>query len=432
METNSLRIIELRAENLKRLKAITIRPGDKDMTVIGGNNGQGKSSTLDAIAYALGGKALIPSEPIRKGQKSAKVCVDLGEFVVERRFTASGSTLAVMSKDGAKYPSPQAILDKLVGDLSFDPLAFVTMKPEQQLETLKKVVGISFDDLESSRREAYEERTIINREVKQLEGQLSGLALYEDVPAEPIVVETLLAHVREIEEHNQSIEQVKRQYAESDRQRAETKRAIEQCGKDIAELERQIEVVQARKEQLEGQREAEELAALELRQAIAKAEPKDPTPVLAQIEQVESVNQKVRENQRRSELQTSLRAKREEADNLSDRLEQIETEKQARLATAKLPVASLSFSDSGVLLNNLPFEQASAAEQLRVSVAMGMAMNPRLKVLLIRDGSLLDDSNLALLGELAAEKGVQVWMERVGKGKEVSIIIEDGEVAANV
>lgn len=425
-----LRIVELSAENLKRLKAITIRPGNNDMTVIGGNNGQGKSSTLDAIAYALGGKALIPSEPIRKGQKSAKVRVDLGELVVERRFTPSGSTLAVMSKDGAKYPSPQAILDKLVGDLTFDPLAFVTMKPEQQLETLKKVVGVSFDDLESGYHEAYEERTIVNREVKQLEGQLTGLTSHNDVPAEPVAVETVLARLKQVQEHNSAIEKLNQQSVEADRARQDTKRRIETCNEEITTLERQIETIQQRKEELEAQREAEELTALELRQSLAKAETVDPAPVMAEIQQVESLNQKVRDNQRRRELEQSIQTKRDAATEFTKRLEAIEVEKEARLSTAQFPVAALSFSDSGVLLNSLPFEQASAAEQLRVSVAMGMAMNPRLKVLLIRDGSLLDDNNLALLGDLAAKEGCQVWVERVGKGKEVSIVIEDGEVAA--
>jgi hypothetical protein len=91
-------------------------------------------------------------------------------------------------------------------------------------------------------------------------------------------------------------------------------------------------------------------------------------------------------------------------------------------------VDGLSFDDSGVLLNGLPFSQASQAEQLRVSVAMGFAQNPELKVLLVRDGSLLDGNSLNLLDQMARDHDGQVWIERVGEGDQCAVIIEDGVV----
>jgi len=425
----SLRIVELTAENIKRLTAITIRADGKSVRLEGGN-GAGKTSVLDSIAYALGGKSLIPDKPIRNGQKSGRVRVDLGELIVERRFTASGSTLAVMSKDGAKYPSPQAILDKLVGDLSFDPLAFVTMKPDEQLETLKKVVGVSFDDLEVQHSEAFEERKVINREVKQLEGELAGLPpTHAETPEEPVSVDALLTELRQAEDHNKRVEAVGRNLYDARRGMQTIELEIDQVNSQIADLQRQFEALAKRKEELRAALQAREELVAQRETEAAELKLQDTAPILSSIQQVETVNQKVRENQRRQELAKLIQAKSEEADNITERLEAIELEKQARLATAKFPVPALSFSESGVLLNDLPFKQASAAEQLRVSVGMGMAMNPRLKVLLIRDGSLLDDDNLALLSHMAAEHGAQVWLERVASGKEVSVVIEDGEAA---
>lgn len=425
---STLKIVELSAENVKRLKAVTIKP-DGNTIVIGGNNGQGKSSTLDAIAYALGGKSLIPNEPIRKGQKNARVRVDLGEFVVERRFTASGSTLAVLSKDGAKYPSPQAILDKLVGDLSFDPLAFVSMKPSQQLETLKTAVGVSFADLEELHRQAYDERTVVNREVKQLEGQFNGLPFHEDAPEEPVSVESLLTELQQIKKHNAQVQLLANNKRTVTEQIQRVDDQVELVNDEIRTLQQRFEALNKQKKDLKA-RQAELLQNLkEYESQSAELDLKDEQPIMCDIQHVGLVNQKVQDNTRRRELEALLQAKREESENLTDRLSEIEKQKERRLAEAQFPVPTLSFSDSGVLLNGLPFEQASSAEQLRVSVAMGMAMNPRLKVLLIRDGSLLDENNLALLAQMASDNGVQVWLERVGRGQEVSVVIEDGMVA---
>src|SRR6185436_2642524 len=130
------KIIKLTSENVKRLTAVEITPKG-NVVVIGGRNGAGKSSVLDSIEYALGGD---PSAkmPVRRGEKNAKVVVDLGDIVVKRSFTSAGGThLIVTNADGEKQTSPQAILDKLVGRLTFDPLEFSRQKPAQQAETLR-------------------------------------------------------------------------------------------------------------------------------------------------------------------------------------------------------------------------------------------------------------------------------------------------------
>lgn len=41
-------INELQVENLKRIKAVKLEPSASGLTVIGGKNGQGKTSVLDA------------------------------------------------------------------------------------------------------------------------------------------------------------------------------------------------------------------------------------------------------------------------------------------------------------------------------------------------------------------------------------------------
>ena len=61
----SVTVTELRAENFKRVKAVQLTPAPSGLTVLGGNNNQGKTSVLDAIAWALGGDRFRPSNPKR-------------------------------------------------------------------------------------------------------------------------------------------------------------------------------------------------------------------------------------------------------------------------------------------------------------------------------------------------------------------------------
>ena len=197
-----MRIITLRAENVKRLRAVEITP-EGDVVVISGRNAQGKSSVLDAIWMALGGGAGAKetTHPIREGEKKASVTLDLGDLIVTRKWTLKGTTLEVSAReheDGGitnttgtvRYSSPQAVLDGLIGRLSFDPLAFANQGAKDQLATLLDVVDLPFDPaaLDARRREVFEARTDVNRDVRTLEGQLAGISVPPGAPEEAVSV----------------------------------------------------------------------------------------------------------------------------------------------------------------------------------------------------------------------------------------------------
>lgn len=411
---DTMRIVQLTSENIKRIRAITITP-DGNTIVLGGDNGQGKTSVIDSIAMALGGGKLIPSTPIRRGQKHARIEVDLGDLIVERRFTSKGSTLMVMPKDGREpFKSPQGVLDKLVGKLSFDPLDFVTMKPDAQLKTLKDLVGLDLSDLDAKRKALYDERYLANVEAKQLEAQVEALGRHDDAPDEPVSVESLLAEIGEAETHNS-------QGAALQFQLESQQEAAQRCADEIARLRARAVELKAEKDEHDG-------IIVATQEKIATFEPKDTDALKEQIKTADEQNRKIRENESRKILSTQMRKKNAESMTMTNKIEDVDSEKEQRLAEAEFPVKGLSFSETGVLLNGLPFDQASSAEQLKVSIAMGIAMNPKLKVLLIRDGSLLDESSLATVAEMAEEHNAQVWIERVSKGDECQIIIEDGMV----
>jgi hypothetical protein len=154
----------------------------------------------------------------------------------------------------------------------------------------------------------------------------------------------------------------------------------------------------------------------------------DEAAILAQLDDIQALNGKVAANAQRRELSTKAQALQTKATDLTAQIDNIDTQKNAQLTAAKFPVPGMSFNEDGVLLAGIPFAQASDAEKIRVSVSMGLAMNPQLKVVLIRDGSLLDQNSLAVIASMAAESGAQVWIERVGEGDECSVIIEDGQI----
>jgi len=410
MSEKNLKIVQLTAENIKRLQAVTITP-DGNMEIIGGDNAQGKTSLLDSIEMALNGGKSIPPNPIRKGQKKARVVIDLGELKVERRFTNKGSILEVKS-NGVIQSSPQRILDELIGKLTFDPLGFINMKPVDQLKTLKDLVGIDFDDLDAKRQTLYAERAEVNRDVKNLEGQLEGIP-DETAPEAPIVVAALLAEIEQAEQHNQKS--------------AEAQRQAEIIAAEIVALNAELERLRERAIQIKADKARldAECAAIEI------PAPQDTSELKAQLQSAEAVNQKVRDAEERKRVEKLLTSKRSESTKLTLAIEGVDNEKEIRLTKAKFPVEGLSLGEDGVLLNQLPLEQASSAEALKLSVAMGFALHPRLKVLLIRDGSLLDENSLKTVAEMAQEHDGQVWIERVSKGSECSVIIEDGLVKGN-
>jgi len=409
-----MKIVRLEAENVKRLRAVEIAP-DGSLVVIGGRNGAGKTSVLDAIEMALGGKRAAPPKPVREGEEIARVVCDLGELVVKRTFKPDGrSTLKVETHDGASYKSPQRMLDELVGELSFDPLAFARMQPRERVEMLRALVGVDLEQLDAERRQAYEDRTAVNREAKTLEGQLAGLPEHPDAPEAEVSVAELAEELDAAQAATGKYNAAQQGVRIAERDADEAQAEVDRLRAELAVAEERLE--SARQQVMRAHAEANAMPA-----------PPDTASIREQMRNAEAINAKVRDNTRRRELLVQLEAMRAESQRLTDAIAAVDERKREAVAAAELPVEGLGFDDAGVTLEGVPFEQASGAEQLRCSVAMGLALNPKLRVLLIRDGSLLDEDSLRLVAEMADEQGAQVWLERVGAG-DGGVLIEDGEV----
>lgn len=421
-----MKIISLEAENVKRLRSVHIEP--KGATVVlGGRNGQGKSSTLDAIEMALGGTKSIPAEPVRHGARKARIVVNLGDLVVERTFSAKGTQLVVKSADGTPQKSPQGILDALCSKVAFDPLEFARMDAKKQDEVLKRVLGLDFSEFDAERARAYSERTQVQRDAKALQARVDAMPRHTGIGGE-VSVSELLA---ELDRRGEASKERERLLRESERLESQVRHHDHQVIRLEEKLEELTLSLEVTRQHLANEKAARESVRCELGEAaraVSAHAPPDVSDIREQLASAEETNRKVRENHAHDEAVEELDALELRADALSSAIESIDERKRAALEAAEFPVSGLGFDELGPTLNGVPLAQASQAERLRVSVAIGLALNPALKVLLVRDGALLDDESMALLAQMAAEADAQVWIERVGKGDPGALVIEDGEV----
>lgn len=416
-----LTITRLEVENVKRLRSVRVTP-EGAAVVIGGRNAQGKSSLLDAIEMAIGGGSTIPAEPIRRGERSARIVADLGELVVERTFTAKGSQLVVKNADGVPQRSPQALLDTLCSKVAFDPLAFERMPAKEQARVVRELdprTAAAISKLDGRRVAAFDERTEANRAVKAIGARLEPLVHHLHAPKDEVSVAELAQKLEDAHEQNRRMTAARSKVENAER-------AIESREAEIARLHEALQRANAARDQAIEERKAALAAVSELEENFPEV---DTAPIQLELRSAEATNRKVRENKERRLVEEELRDAEKHADALTEEIENIDDEKLELLSKAKLPVPGLGFTDDGPTLNGLPLEQASQAERLRVSVAIGFALNPRFRVLLVRDGSRLDNEGMRLLAELAREADGQVWCERVSEtGAGCSLVIEDGAV----
>lgn len=403
-----MKIINFKAENIKKLVAVEIAP-EGNTVVVTGKNGAGKSSVLDAIYWALSGTKNIQEKPIREGEDKAFIRLDLGSLIVERRFTEKNTYLYVSTAEGAKFSNPQEILDKLIGSITFDPLEFSRMGQKKQYEMLRNLVklDVDIDQLDAQNKNDYQERTFVNREIKDLEAQIKGFVVPENAPTESI----------DISVESENLIEMKNQAALLRQKIIEHGRAasdVDVYEKNLAQARNNLAVIEGQLEELKAKAAtAEEIEALATR-----------------IGQAGELNKQVQIRKSKEEKEKELSLKTQKAEALTKTMEAREQQKKEALEKAKLPVAGLSLSDGSVMFNEIPFDQCSSAEQLRISTAMAMASNPGLRVIRIKDGSLLDSEGMEILKAMAELGDFQIWIERVGDSDPMAVLIEDGSVAA--
>lgn len=410
-----MKIIQLQSQNIKNLRAIEINP-EGTAVILTGANEAGKSAVLDSIMLALTGEKM--ERPIRDGQDRAEVNVDLGKYKVKRVWTHNGERLEVTNPEGARYSSPQSLLDKILGDLSFDPLAFKNLKAKEQRELLLQAVGMDFSAGDLRFKELYEERTLKNRDAKRLEAQLAGIEPPSaELPETEVSISGQMATIGELEgrkaKHDKFL-------------------ATQHTGRlRICDLEDEISASEKRIEELKATVSACRLEMERIGTALSEMTAVTGEQVAAaknEIEKIEAINVRIREGKKYRELKGEFESVAGAAQSLTADMEALEREKVDKVKSCKFPVEGLSVSDESVLFEGVPFGQLSDGRKIRISAAIAMALNPSLRIILVREGSLLDAKGLAAIVEMAKEKDYQIWMERCDESGKIGIYIEAGEI----
>ena len=472
---DNMRILRFEAEHIKKIEVVAITPSGHVFEV-SGNNGAGKTSILDSIWWALAGTRTHQSDPIQHGHDKGRIKLDLGAITVEREFkrlkAAPGkqderitTRLVVKTAEGQVMQSPQSILDQLLGTLSFDPLAFARKSARDQYQVLEEACGVDLQSIDRQNEADYLARTIANRTAKEKRAAADNISVPAQIP-ERIDVAALIAERQRREKLNgeraeavAKLLSLKRKIGEAERDKARISAAVTEAAKAAANFEAAQTAARERladdqaiaaqhfradQETADMKRfdESEHYSeqARQLRSALEALSELTAHETFSdideQIEQAGTVNAAAHEAERQSRDLGRLEREYEDAEAESIKLTEAMDERKLAAAQAvekaALPIPGLSLNNGQVSLDGVPFGQSSDADQLRASCAIAMRDNAKLRVLRVRDGSLLDDDSMQILADMATAADFQIWVERVTPSGQDGIAIEDGRVKEGV
>lgn len=419
-----MKIVLVEIENYKCIKKLSIIPGEGALFLIGGMNKSGKTSLLGAITTCIGGKGEEPRMPIRKGETSANIRINLIdeaeklEYQVHKRFLLNGnSSLKVTGRDG-KLTSPQKVLDKILGGRMLDPIKFADLGDKEQKIALLKVVdiGINLEEWAAERKKHFDARTDANRDLKRHQVELGNNPDPGEIPEE--VSGNLVEDVNTLLKKSSDRREVEGQLKNLRESSSSAKANITKMKEALAIVENDLEDIKKR-----GNAKIAELEDLpDVSEQLAEAQVALSESSVKQEERLKLVAQ-----QERHVIAAELVQRAESlSGELTGILKTMDEKKAAKLAEAKMPVEGLTIGDDCLFYNGVPLADASQSEQLEVSLALAVAMSSNLKDICVKDGSRLDENSLKQVGEFAEKYGMRFWVERVGESDEGALILEEG------
>ena len=410
----SVKISRLEIENVKRVKAVKVEPTPTGLTIIGGRNNQGKSSVLDAIAWALGGNKYRPSQPERDGSVTPPYLhiVLSNGLVVERK--GKNSDLKVIDPNGQKHG--QQLLDSFIEELAIDLPKFLNANNKEKANNLLRIIGVGdkLHELERKEQELYNQRHAIGQIADQKAKFAKEQPYYPDAPKEPVSAADLIKRQQDILAKN----------GENQRKRLRVQQIqaeFEQAGKEVARLMAMLNAAQEKYNQLQqdlaiAQKDAQDLVD----ESTAELE--------ESIRQIDEINRKVRANLDKEKAEEDAREYGRQYDALTTEIEAVRKEKIDLLQNANLPLPGLSVQDGELVYNGQKWDNMSGSDQLKVATAIVRKLKPQCGFVLIDKLEQMDMDTLREFGQWLEQEGLQAIATRVSTGDECSIIIEDGYV----
>lgn len=436
--SQSLRIIKFTAQDILRLSVVEITP-DGNVVTLTGENGAGKSSVLNAIQMTIAGRKAAPERPIREGADKGQTELTIGaggkpKFIIERKISQGRDTMTVRAPGEAPVSSPQTLLNELYASTAFDPMSFSRMDAEDQIETLRKMLPeLDLSKLDAAVAEEEAKRTEVGREGKSLKARLDAApAHHPDAPAAETSVAELAAEAERRRATVRARDDRRRLADQAVADRRLMSEGLRKAADEVDRLKRLLDdAIGVHGRAVSALNKAgDEEARLEADAQAAVVE--DPAPIEEQLKTIDITNRAVRENAARAALEAEYSAAKGRYEKHTDNIKKIEERKLQKIAAVKMPVPGIEIRGKSLLFNKVPFKQASDAEKIRVSVAIAAAQNPQLRVIFVRDASLLTEKNLAILASVADEMDLQLWIEDARSSNPAALVLEDGQIAGTL
>ena len=413
----NIKISKLEIENVKRVKAVKIEPTRSGLTVIGGNNEQGKTSILDAIAWALGGNKYKPADPQRKDSvvpPTIDITLSNG-LKVERR--GKNSDLKVTDPAGQK--AGQMLLDSFVEEFALDLPKFMAQTAKEKASTLLRILGIEDKLVELTQEEQsiYNKRRAIGQIVDQKKKYAAEMDYFPDAPKEPILATEIIKQQQQILLKNAENQKKRQKLAENQARLRKTKERI-------AELHRLLEIAITEENQLLSDIEVGEKDVLQLQDESTEA-------LEENLKNIEVINVQVRKNLEKDKAEEDAEEYTRQYDDLTTQLEKVRQSKIELLDGVDLPLPDLSIKDGELTYKGFTWSDMSGAQQLKVATAIVRKLNPQCGFVLLDKLEQMDLDTLNEFGQWLEQEGLQAIATRVSKGDECQIIIEDGYAVKN-
>nr|DAO94466.1 MAG TPA: STRUCTURAL MAINTENANCE OF CHROMOSOMES PROTEIN [Bacteriophage sp.] len=417
----SVTITALEAENVKRIKAVAFAPSPTGLTLVGGNNNQGKTSVLDALAWALGGERFRPDAAQRDGAIAPahlKVTLSNG-VVVERK--GKNASLTVTDPTGRR--SGQQLLNAFVEPLALDLPRFMDASDKEKADILLRIIGIGAElhtrDLEI--KGLYDKRTFTGQLAAQKKHFAEEMISYPEAPDEPVSASELIRQQQDILARNGENQRLRAQYAELEQQVQQCVDELKRTRERIATLQQLADELDAKHTKLFNQRET-------ARKTVSQLQDESTAELEASIRDIEETNRKVRANLEKSRAEDEAAQYASEYDRLTESIQQKRAERMALLNGADLPLPGLSVEDGVLTYNGKRWRDMSGSDQLRVAAAIVRRLNPDCGFVLLDKLEQMDMTTLTEFGRWLEAEHLQAIATRVSTGSECQIIIEDGMV----
>lgn len=417
----SVKITALEAENVKRIKAVALTPSPTGLTLVGGNNNQGKTSVLDALAWALGGDRFRPDAAQRDGAIAPahlKVTLSNG-VVVERK--GKNASLTVTDPTGRR--SGQQLLNAFVEPLALDLPRFMDASDKEKADILLRIIGIGAElhtrDLEI--KGLYDKRTFTGQLAAQKKHFAEEMISYPEAPDEPVSASELIRQQQDILARNGENQRLRAQYAELEQQVQQCVDELKRTRERIATLQQLADELDAKHTKLFNQRET-------ARKTVSQLQNESTAELEASIRDIEETNRKVRANLEKSRAEDEAAQYASEYDRLTESIQQKRADRMALLNGADLPLPGLSVEDGVLTYNGKRWRDMSGSDQLRVAAAIVRRLNPDCGFVLLDKLEQMDMTTLQEFSAWLEAEGLQAIATRVSTGSECQIIIEDGMV----